>query len=74
MHYGKVTSRGRTTIPKTVREACGIRSGDRLAFTVEGEHVVLRKVPAREAVNLRGLEGTLDEWLSPEDEAAYRDL
>jgi AbrB family looped-hinge helix DNA binding protein len=74
MELGKVTSKGQTTIPKAIREKCGIRPGDVLAFEVEGERVVLRKVRSEDADYLRGLEETLEEWLSPEDEAAYRDL
>ena len=74
MELGKVTSNGRTTIPKAIREKCGIQPGDVLTFEVEGARIVLRKVPHDGASDMAGLEETLSEWSSPEDEEAYRDL
>lgn len=41
---GSVTTKGQITIPKEIREALGIREGDRLIFLIEGERVVIRKV------------------------------
>ena len=37
-----VTSKGQVTIPREVRLRLGIRRGTRVAFTVEGDHAVLR--------------------------------
>ncbi len=37
-----VTTKGQTTIPGKVREALGIKPGDRLEFSVEGDHAILR--------------------------------
>ena len=74
MELGKVTSKGQTTIPKKIRDKCGLRAGDVLAFSVEDDRVVLRKIAPHDVEYLRGLEGTLGEWLGAEDEAAYRDL
>ena len=41
---GSVTSKGQVTIPKEIREALGLRQGDRVVFTIEGERAVIRKV------------------------------
>ncbi len=37
----KVTSKGQVTIPKRVREALGVKPGDRIEFVVEDGRVVL---------------------------------
>lgn len=44
-----LTERFQTTIPKGVRDALGLRSGDRLAYRLEGDQVVLAKAEAGEA-------------------------
>ena len=69
-----MTARGRTTIPKRVREAADLNAGDLLLFEVRGDHLVVRKLPAAEDAYLHGVCRTLEEWSSAEDEAAWRDL
>jgi len=39
----KVTSRGQVTIPKEIREALGLRPGDRIVFEKTEEGVVISK-------------------------------
>ena len=74
MELAKITARGQTTIPKSVRQAAGLSEGDVIAFEIEGNHLVVRKVtPGRDGC-LRGLAGIFSEWVSPEDEEAWRDL
>ncbi len=74
MEFAKITSRGRTTIPKRIREAADLDEGDVIAYEVEGDHVVAHKVtPGRDDYAL-GLSKVLSEWTSPEDEKAWRDL
>ena len=41
----RLTSKGQLTIPKEVREALGLRAGDRVFFTVRDGAAVLAKVP-----------------------------
>lgn len=41
---GSITTKGQVTIPKEIREALGLREGDRVIFLIEGEKVVIRKV------------------------------
>ena len=38
-----ITSKGQVTIPKEVREVLGLRPNDKVRFSLENGHVVLRK-------------------------------
>jgi AbrB family looped-hinge helix DNA binding protein len=40
-----ISDKGQVTIPKPLREALGIRSGDRLAFELRGDTIRIRKDP-----------------------------
>lgn len=62
------------TIPKAAREAARLAEGDLVVVEVEGERLVIRKLVASRDPYLVGLEASLDEWNSPEDEAAWREL
>jgi len=44
VRVSSITTKGQVTIPKEIREALGLREGDRIVFAVEGERVVIRKV------------------------------
>ncbi len=41
----KVTSKGQVTVPKSVRDALGIKEGDEVVFRVEGNRAVLARTP-----------------------------
>jgi AbrB family looped-hinge helix DNA binding protein len=41
----KVTSKGQVTVPRAVRDALGIREGDKVVFRVEGNRAVLARTP-----------------------------
>jgi AbrB family looped-hinge helix DNA binding protein len=41
----RVTSKGQVTLPKSVRDALGIESGDDVLFRVHGGRAVLAKEP-----------------------------
>ncbi len=41
----KMTSKGQVTVPKVVREALGIETGDEVVFRVEGNRAVLARTP-----------------------------
>ena len=68
------SSQGQTTIPKSIREAADLDEGDVITFEVEGDHLVVRKVTPRQEDYLLGLSKVFNEWVSPEDEEAWRDL
>lgn len=70
----KITSKGQMTIPKAAREAARLAEGDFVVVEVEGDRLVVRKLVDGRDPYLVGLEASLDEWNSPEDEAAWRDL
>ncbi len=74
MKLAKINARGRTTIPKSIREAANLDEGDVIALEIEGDHLVVRKVTPGQDEYLRGLSKVLSEWVSPEDEEAWRDL
>lgn len=41
MELAKVTSKGQITIPIAIRNALGIREGDKILFMKEGDKVIL---------------------------------
>jgi len=41
----QVTSKGQVTVPKSVRDALGIKDGDHVVFRVEGNRAVLARTP-----------------------------
>jgi antitoxin PrlF len=71
----KITSKGQTTVPREVRAALAVRPGDSIVWDVhEDGRVEVRRAHPLDIEFLRGLESTLSEWSSPEDDEAYRDL
>ena len=74
MELAKITARGQTTIPKSIREAANLGEGDVIAFEIEGNHLLVHKVTTVQNDYLQGLSEVLSEWVSPEDEEAWRDL
>ena len=74
METSRVTSRGQTTIPSKIRKSVGINSGDILMFIANGDCVIMKKIESRTDEYLESISETLNEWLSPEDEEAWRDL
>jgi antitoxin PrlF len=49
-----LTSKGQLTVPKSVRERLGLRSGDRVSFEFEGDSVILRVERRRSLDELKG--------------------
>ena len=39
----RITSKGQVTVPKSVRDALGIETGDEVVFRVEGDRAVMAK-------------------------------
>lgn len=74
MVLARVGARGRTTIPKSIRDAAGLHEGDTIAFEFEGDRLVVHKVVPGRHEYLHGLGAMMGEWLSPEDEEAWRSL
>lgn len=74
VELARITSKGQMTIPKRVRDAARLFTGDVVSFVVEDDRITLRKLPAVGDAYLQGVQETLTEWNSAEDEDAWRDL
>lgn len=72
--FSKVTSKYQATIPLEIRKKLGLKPGDAVVFEIENDVVTVRRATAFDVEYAKALEGTLSEWLTREDEEAYRDL
>jgi len=70
----KLTSKFQATIPLAVRRKLGLKPGDAVVFEIENDIVTVRRATALDREYVKSLEGTLTEWLSKEDDEAYRGL
>lgn len=68
-HITTITGRGQVTLPASVRRLLGVRTGERVAFVVDGETVRVEPVASKlDAVlgsvqPLRGAPDTIEEQL-----------
>lgn len=71
MVTSRMSSKGQTTIPRSVRESLRLQEGDTIKYDVSGDYVVMRKasVPRPEDPF-----ATFEEWDSDADRHAYADL
>jgi AbrB family looped-hinge helix DNA binding protein len=74
IQIARISAKGQLTIPKRVRSKAGLAPGNVMTIAVEDERLILRKLRSDEDGYLRGVQETLGEWLSAEDEDAWRDL
>ena len=76
MIVSKVTSKGQVTLPKVIRDKLHVRPGDTLAYELRPEGAfTVRKLQPLDREWYEALSTTLgEEWNSPEDEEAFRDL
>ena len=70
----KLTSKFQATIPLAVRRKLGLKPGDAVVFEIENDIVTVRRATALDREYVKSIEGTLTEWLSKEDDEAYRGL
>ena len=70
----RIASKGQVTIPSEVRRKLHLEPGDTVIYEVEEERAVLRRAEPFDIAYHAALTDTLDEWISPEDEEAFRDL
>lgn len=73
-YRSRLSSKGQVTIPSEVRERLHLEPGDTVIYEVEDERAVLRRAEPFDVAYHAALSETLDEWTSPEDEEAFRDL
>ncbi len=74
MEFAKISAKGQTTIPKAIREAANLKTGDLITFEIEGDHLLVRRISDGPEEYLRAVQSTMSEWNSAEDEEAWRDL
>lgn len=74
MFTSRLSSKGQVTIPKEIREAVGLQPGDTIAYDIHDDVVTLQHIEPFDAAFHAALSQTLDEWVTPEDEEAFRDL
>ncbi|MGE3976684.1 MAG: AbrB/MazE/SpoVT family DNA-binding domain-containing protein [Nitrospira sp.] len=74
MHASKLSAKGQVTIPRTVRERLGAKPGDIIAYEIKKGVVTLRRLQPFDAAFHAALSSTMDEWTTPEDDEAFRDL
>jgi len=73
-YQSRLSSKGQVTIPVEVRERLHLEAGDTVVYEIEDERAVLRRAEPFDIAYHAALTDTLDEWASPEDEEAFRDL
>jgi len=50
-----LTSKGQTTIPKEIRDSLGMKTGDRMTFTLMPDGIVVMRVKNRRVSDLAGM-------------------
>ncbi len=73
-YVAKISSKGQVTLPKAVRQVLGAGEGDALVYDVKGKVVTVERAEPFDALFHAALSRTLEEWTSPEDDEAFRDL
>lgn len=55
MTESTLTSKGQTTIPKPIRDSLGMKTGDRMSFTLMPDGVVVMRVKNKHVSDVAGL-------------------
>lgn len=72
---GKLTSKGQMTLPISIRKALALTAGDHVLFQMKKDKVIMKKAESLDIEYLKAIQSSFaPEWLSPEDDEAYRDL
>lgn len=74
MHLSQLSAEGQIILPKEIQELLSLSPGDMIAYEVREGTVTLKRVEPFDTVFHQALSATLDEWDSPEDDEAFRDL
>ena len=70
----RLSSKSQITLPKHVRQTLDVGPGDFITYEIDEGRVSLRRVHPFDAEFHAALSDTLEEWASPEDDEAFRDL
>jgi len=71
MITSKLTSKAQTTIPQPIRTALHLKQGDTIAYSIDGERVILYRAKSEVTDDPFTAFG---EWDSDADRQAYADL
>lgn len=74
MKPSRLTSKYQTTIPADARKFLDLKQGDAVVFEIQNGQVIVRKATPLDLEYAVALSGTLEEWHSDNDEAAYGNL
>jgi len=74
MQVSRISAKGQVTIPKEVREILNLEPGDMVAYELRNGTVTLKRVEPLDTAFHEALSATLNEWNTPEDDEAFRDL
>lgn len=74
LQTAKLTSKFQTTVPLAVRKVLNLKAGDLVGFEVNGDEIKLRRATPLDVAFAQALTGTLMEWSSAADDAAFADL
>jgi antitoxin PrlF len=75
MKMSRLTTKYQATVPADVRSALGLKAGDAIEWVVEGGVAKVRKARDVDWAWMKLSEAAFaEDWLSPEDEEAWRDL
>lgn len=70
MIFSRISSKAQTTLPRAIRLALGLKEGDRIAYAIEGDRVILTRADAALDDPFAGF----SEWHGEEDAKAFADL
>lgn len=72
---GKITAKGQTTIPASLRKALNLSSGDEVIFESDGDAIKIRKARPLDIEYYKAIQASFSsEWNSPADAEAFDDL
>ena len=74
MHLSQLSSEGQITVPKEIQDLLSLKPGDLITYEVQKGAVIVKRVGPFDVAFHQALSATLDEWNSPEDDEAFRDL
>lgn len=70
----RVTQKYQATIPLEIRKILDIHGGDLVGFEIHDKEVLIRKVTHLDLEFAKALEGSMNEWISEEDDKLYANL